>query len=112
MNGIDTIDRLLRYEKKAATFYWRSFIAIAVIAVSLLILNFSLGWIKDFGAAIGSTFVALLVYVPFNQVTKRKDHIEGLAILRASYLTLRADYPSRTQIMTAVMGRVQKMLEG
>ena len=112
MNGIDTIDRLISYEKKAASFYWRSFIAIVVVAASLLIVNFSMGWIKDFGAAIGSTFVALLAYIPFNQVTKRKDHIEALTILKTSYSVLKSDDPNAAQIITMVMGRVQKMLEG
>ncbi len=83
MNYFNILEQLLAYEKRAIAFQWRAFAALTVIAIVFIMMNVGLGWYKNAGADMGNIFIALLTYIPLSQVTKRKDHIEALAILKA-----------------------------
>lgn len=107
-----TIERLISYEKRAVAFHWRCFIFIIAVAIMLLLLNLSMGWIKDIGSVLGNLFVALLTYIPLAQVSKRKDHIAALKLLKDSLGKTGARSPDVSKIESAVMVRIQKMLEG
>jgi hypothetical protein len=106
------IERLIVYEKRAVTFHWRCFIVIVTAAVIILLLNWSMGWINNVGGALGNLFVTLLAYFPLAQVSKRKDHIAALKLLKDSLGKTGSRSPDSVKIESAVMARIQHMLEG
>jgi hypothetical protein len=107
-----TIERLIVYEKRAVAFHWRCFIVIVTVAVTILILNWSMGWISNVGGMLGNLFVTLLAYFPLAQVSKRKDHIAALKLLKDSLGKTGPRSSDGIKIESAVMARIQHMLEG
>ncbi len=112
MINSSTIERLITYEKRAVAFHWRCFTVIVTAAVTILILNWSMGWISNVGGALGNLFVTLLAYFPLAQVSKRKDHIAALKLLQDSLRKAGSRSSDNVKIESAVMARIQHMLEG
>ena len=111
---VDTanIDRLILYERKAAAFQWRCFYLIAAVFLVLLALNLSMGWITNVGSALGNLLTGVLSYLPLAQISKRKDHIAALDLLKEALTQPGAHGDDLSKVESMVMTRIQKMLEG
>jgi hypothetical protein len=107
-----TIERLIVYEKRAVAFHWRCFIVIVGTAATILLLNWSVGWISNVGGALGNLFITLLAYFPLAQISKRKDHIAALNLLKDSLAKTGRRSSDSVKFESAVMARIQHMLEG
>ena len=112
MDEATNLDRLIVFERKQLAFYWRFFLAITIIAVSLFLFIVVKGWAQNLGTLIGSLLPLLVSAFPLSQVSKRKDHIEALSFLKEILKNLDSHDERVKEVHSTLMIRVQKMLEG
>jgi len=112
MSGADYIDDFIRHEKRTVLWYWGWLALILVIGAILIIINFTMGWIKEIGPNIGVAFVLFFTKFPLAEVLKRRDRIAALANIKTRYSQVRVGSSEAKRVESLLSEMLTKMLGG
>ena len=106
------IDQLILSQRRAIQWYLFWFIGIVLLGAALLVVNLTMGWIKEVAPNVGCAFVLLLAKPPLSELLKRRDRKGTLEMLKVSISQVDPDSPEAKRMKDIVWKTIERMAGG